>query len=337
MLCRKLIAENPRKPGHGKSLREVSGAQDDDLLSFYFKEIARYPRLTFKEEYTLGKTLSELQQKSQKLAGKIARHKNPRDILARETVEQEIERTCNKFAQANLRLVVNIAKKYSNRNIELLDLISEGNIGLLAAIKRFDYSKGHHFATYASWWIRQTILKALSDKGGSGGMRVPVNANHLLWSFQKARNELSVSLEREPTETELAEYLGWPLKRTHEHIRLLDRTYTSLDATTGYFQEDEGSSLKNLLPDEVHARPEETILEIDFRENIQKSLSKLTAREKDIIELYHGLNDRGRYTLKEIGEYFQLSKERVRQIKAKAFEKLRVREPVNRMRDYFDS
>jgi RNA polymerase primary sigma factor len=337
MLCRKLIAENPRKPRRGKFLRKASGAQDYDLLGFYFEEISRYPLLTLEEESTFGKTLSGLQQKSQKLAGKIARRKDPRDILTREMVEQEIEKTRNKFARANLRLVVSIAKKYSNRSIELPDLISEGNIGLLKAIKHFDYKKNCRFPTYASWWIRQTILKALADKGGSSGMRIPVNANSSLWSFQKVRNELSISLEREPTEAELAEYLGWSLEKTHEHTQLLSRTYISLDAMTGYFQEDGLITHEDLLSDEVYAQPEETILEIDFRENIQKSLSKLTAREKDIIELYHGLNGRGCYTLKEIGEHFQLSKERVRQIKAKAFEKLRVHEPMNRMRNYLES
>ncbi|MDR2428631.1 MAG: RNA polymerase sigma factor RpoD/SigA [Candidatus Margulisbacteria bacterium] len=336
MLCHKLIAGNAQEPERGESASEKDDAlNDEDALSLYLKEMKHCALLTPEEERALGKTLAELRQKSQELAEKITRRKDPRNILARAKVEQDIKKARAKFVQANLRLVVSIAKKYHNSNLELLDLINEGNIGLLKAVERFDYKKGFHFSTYAGWWIRQAILKALADKGAL--MHVPAHKNTSLRLFQAAQDELLSSLGHKPTETELAEHLDWSLKKVRKHTLLLGQTCTSLDIIVDPSQKDEGLSLKDLLPDEAYARPEETVLEIDLMENIQKCLNKLTIREKDIIELRFGLNGKKRHTLDEVGEYLQVSKERIRQLEAKTLRKLRTARFTNRMRDYIEN
>ncbi|GBR72534.1 RNA polymerase sigma factor RpoD [Candidatus Termititenax aidoneus] len=335
MLRCKLIAKNTPKPKRGESSREKDDVLDCDTLKLYFKEMARYALLTPEEEHALGKTLSELQQKSRKLARKIARCQDPGYISAKQIIRQDIEKIRNKFVQANLRLVINIAKRYCNKGLELPDLISEGNIGLFEAAMRFDYKRNCHFATYAGWWIRQAISKALAYKGRL--IRIPVQKGASLQRFFTVQNVLAMSLGHEPTEIELAEYLDWTLEKVQELTQLLNQTCTSLDATIYTSQEGGSFDLNDSLPDEVYVRPEEAILSIDFTENIHKYLNELSDKQRKVIEWRFGLNGKGQHTLKEIGEYFDCSSENVRHIEIKALRKLRASKFVNRVRDYVEN
>ncbi|MDR2431145.1 MAG: sigma-70 family RNA polymerase sigma factor, partial [Candidatus Margulisbacteria bacterium] len=319
LLVCKFISETTLKQ-RGRSQKYAAGGED--LLSIYLRDISRYALLTHDEEFFLNKTFLELRQRSAELSEKIASRKDPRNISLKAAIDRDINEIRDKFVRANLRLVVSIAKKYSGDNLETLDLINEGNNGLFKAVERFDYKKGFHFATYAAWWIRQAIHKALIEKGRM--VRIPIHRNASLKLFQEARLILTGAWGREPAETELAEYLNWTPEKTRLHIDLLKQTCVSLDALVGNAQgADNLTSLVDLQSDEEYLSPEETVMSIELKDNIQRHLAKLPFREGKILEWRFGLNDGPRLTLDEIGEYWGISKERVRQLERKALSKLR--------------
>lgn len=261
----------------------------DNSLAIYFKEIDSIPLMSREEEY-------ELALKAQQ-----------GDILARDRI-----------VKANLRFVVTVAKKYQSNAFELNDLINEGNIGLMIAIDKFDPEKGYHFISYAVWWIRQTILKAIYEKGKM--IRLPSNKTNDIIKIEKARKSLKVKLSEE----EELEQVAIMLNMTPVHVQemmMISKDVFSLDSKVGSDEAD-SNSLGEMLEDTTSVSPEENAIENDMKEQIDNVLSTLTEKEAQILRYRFGLNGKKAMSLKEVGEVFNLSKERIRQIEKKAIKRL---------------
>ncbi|HHU36853.1 MAG TPA: RNA polymerase sigma factor RpoD/SigA [Treponema sp.] len=273
---------------------------DNNILSTYLKDINKIPLLTRDEEYDIAIKAA---------AGNVA---------ARE-----------KLVQANLRFVVNVAKKYQNQNIPLLDLISEGNIGLMNAVERFDATKGYHFISYAVWWIRQAILKAISEK--SRMIRLPLNRANELVQIEKARKEVDASKGEENELRQIAELLNM----TQDHVRdiiNISRDMVSLDVPV--FTDSDGSTIGDFIEDNQSEQPEEVMMEIALQDDIDKVLSSLTEKEARVLQLRFGLNGNRPMSLKEVGDQFDLTKERIRQIEKKAIKRLQNPARMSRLAAY---
>lgn len=278
------IKENQKQ----SASEEIADVSTDDSVRMYMKEIAQYPLLSADEELALAKRISE----------------------GDEEAKQEL-------INANLRLVVSIAKKYTGHGISLLDLIQEGNLGLMKAVDRFDYTKGNRFSTYATWWIRQSITRALADQ--SQTIRVPVHLSENIGRYRKKVKELTQTLGRDPSREEVADAMGISPEKVDELWKYSQDT-VSLDSPVG---EENDSELGDFVKDDKTEDPEEVVEDENVREEVDDALDILTDKEREVIELRFGLRDGRTRTLEEVGQKLGLTRERIRQIEAKALKKLK--------------
>lgn len=271
-----------------RRINSTSKSSDENILTIYLKEINRIPLLSRDEEIDLATRARDGEQEAK-----------------------------DKLVQANLRFVVNVAKKYQNQGMPLVDLISEGNIGLLNAIERFDVDKGFHFISYAVWWIRQAILKAICEK--SRMIRLPLNRANELVQIEKVRKGISGSMG----ETEEMQEVARSLNMSEEHVTDLvniSREHVSLD--TPVYREKDSSVLSDFVEDTVNALPEDIVMHQSLKNDINSILETLSDKEAEIIQFRFGLNGFAPMSLKEIGDRYNLTKERIRQIEKKAIKRL---------------
>ena len=261
---------------------------DENVLSIYLKEINKIPLLTREEEDKYARAAA----KGEKFA---------KDMLV----------------QANLRFVVNVAKKYQNQGLPLSDLISEGNIGLMNAIERFDVDKGYHFISYAVWWIRQAILKAICEK--SRMIRLPLNRANELVQIEKVRKEI----QGQSGEDQEIKRIAKTLNMDEDHVAdLINISRDLISLETPVYNEKDSSLLGDFVEDEGYQQPEDTVMEKSLQEDINQVLGTLTDKEAEIVQYRFGLNGRSPLSLKEIGDKYNLTKERIRQIEKKALKRL---------------
>lgn len=274
-----------------------------DTVKLYINSIRQIPLLTYEQEQELGRKIKENNDKAAK----------------------------DKLVSANLRLVVSIAKTYINRSkLSFLDLVQEGNLGLINAAEKFDYSLGYRFSTYASWWIKQAISKAIFDK--SRNIRIPANMINAYTQLMKKSRDLEQQLDREPTDKELAAALDITILKVRK-IKNLVKEPMSLDAS---LTDDDDTKMEEIVADEKAISPYEASAEESVKETVNAVLNTLDDREKEVIELRYGLKDNQPKTLEEIGKQFGLTKERIRQIEAKALKKLRNPVRADKLRGCLD-
>ncbi len=273
----------------------------DDPVKIYLKEIGRVPLLTPEEEIELAQRMTQGDPKAKQ-----------------------------RLSEANLRLVVSIAKKYVGRGMQFLDLIQEGNLGLIKAVEKFDYTKGYKFSTYATWWIRQAITRAIADQART--IRIPVHMVETITKVKKVSSTLLHKNGREATAEEIAEELKLPLDRVREIIRI-SQDPVSLETPIG---EEEDSHLGDFIPDEEAPAPAEAASQMLLKEQLNEVLDTLTEREGKVLRLRFGLEDGRQRTLEEVGKEFNVTRERIRQIEAKALRKLRHPSRSKKLKDFLD-
>ena len=271
----------------------------NDPVRMYLKEIGRISLLSAEEE---------------------------RDLSIRSAAGDETAK--NKLAESNLRLVVSIAKRYVGRGLLFLDLIQEGNIGLMKAVEKFDYDKGYKFSTYATWWIRQAITRALADQART--IRVPVHMVETINKMVRIQRQMTLELNREPTEEEVAAKMGITVEKVREVIKI-SQDPVSLETPIG---EEDDSHLGDFLPDINSMSPEEYATNEILKEEIKNVLMTLQEREQEVLELRFGLIDGTSHTLEEVGKRFNVTRERIRQIEAKALRKLRHPSRAKKLKDF---
>lgn len=301
--------ETPLRPEEAERLGDL------DALGTYLREIGRYPLLTAAQEVELAKRI-EAGAKSDKRLEKgeslTPTKRRQLEMLARDGASAKHD-----MVQANLRLVVSIARRYRATGIPLLDLVQEGNIGLMRAVDKFEWRKGFKFSTYATWWIRQAIQRGIADRGRA--IRLPVHVHELLVRVRRARSELEAQLGREATDEEVAKAARLPLARVRE-LRGLAANLLSLETPVGEAGE---ATLGEFVPDEAANNQFDDVLSGIGREELDRVMSTLTEREQMILRLRFGLTGEEPLTLEEVGRRFGLTRERIRQLEAKALAKLR--------------
>ncbi|MCR4753436.1 MAG: RNA polymerase sigma factor RpoD [Candidatus Saccharibacteria bacterium] len=278
----------------------------DDSVKLYLREIGKIPLLSAEEEFELA----------QKIIG---------------GTEKEKKKAKDKMAESNMRLVVSIAKRYSGRGLDFLDLIQEGNTGLLRAVEKFDPDKGFKFSTYATWWIRQAITRAIADQART--IRIPVHMVETINKVLRTQRRLTQELNREPSTEEIAKAMGMEPEKV-EYVMKIKQDIASLDASVGRDGEDDDSSLGDFIEDEDRVSPEDSAATQLLKEQIASILQTLTDREQKIIKMRFGIGGGKSHTLEEVGAEFSVTRERIRQIEAKALTKLRKNKDTKKLHEY---
>lgn len=281
--------------------KSIGDVAVDDPVKMYLKDIGKVPLLSTEEEAELAKRMLDGDEDAKQM-----------------------------LSEANLRLVVSIAKRYVGRGMLFLDLIQEGNLGLMKAVEKFDYTKGFKFSTYATWWIRQAITRAIADQART--IRIPVHMVETINRQVRAQRALLQELGREPTPEEIGEYMGIPAEKVVE-IQKIAQDPVSLETPIG---EEEDSHLVDFIEDTKTIAPGDMAAQSMLREQLIAALHKLTPREEKVIRLRYGLDDGRQRTLEEVGKEFNVTRERIRQIEAKALRKLRNPSKSKKLRDYLE-
>jgi RNA polymerase primary sigma factor len=300
---------------HGSTAKDsLKGIESDDVISLYMKEVGTIPLLTAEEEKELALDLREGNAARKRLLqGEV-------DLEERADLEWKVdegERARQHFIESNSRLVISIARKYLGRGLPLSDLMQEGNLGLIKAVERFDPDRGHRFSTYATWWIRQAILRAVADQGRT--IRLPAHIVDELNKLNRIGKRLAQELGREPTNEELAGELEVPAERVRDLFHLGGQPL-SLETPVG---EEEESTLAEFIEDDVTPTPSSLASSALMWERVDDALSSLSPREARVLRLRYGLEDGEDYTLEQVGEKLGLTRERIRQIQAQALRRLR--------------
>ena len=304
---------------------DLSQIEIDDSISLYLKEIGRVPLLTAEEEVALAKRMEKGREARKKLSQGVEDWEERERLL---WYVRDGQAAQEHLIKANSRLVVSVAKKYVGRGVPFLDLIQEGNIGLIRAVKKFDYRRGYKFSTYATWWIRQAVTRAIADQGRT--IRVPVHMYEQINRLTRTSRQLVQELGRDPTTEEIAEELGVSPRKV-EHIMRVSQRPLSLEMPVG---EEEDSYLGDFIEDEDADAPGEAAGHQLLREVIDEIFQSLTPREVRILQLRFGLVDGYCYTLEEVGKKFGVTRERIRQIEAQALSRLRHPSRSRKLRDY---
>ncbi len=317
--------ESPDDEAEGDEEYDLTGMTSDDAVGLYLREMARVPLLSNQEEIVLARAL-ERGREALKTLGQA--HPDSQRRARLEYVIGEGRRAREHLIKANTRLVVSIAKKYIGRGVPFLDLIQEGNLGLMKAVEKFDYLRGFRFSTYATWWIRQTITRAIADQGRT--IRVPVHMSDRIRRLYKAARQLEQENGRKPTAEEIAQELQLDPRKVQWMLKVSWRPL-SLELPVG---EDEDAELGSFIEDESTPTPTQSVHQHILREKVEEVLSTLSPREARILRMRYGLDNGRAYTLEEVGRKFGLTRERIRQIQGKALRRLRHPRRSRMLRDY---
>ena len=295
------LGETPKSTADTAGVTDDKNITIDDPVKVYLKEIGKVPLLTADEEIELATRMSE--------------------------GDEEAKR---RMAEANLRLVVSIAKRYVGRGMLFLDLIQEGNLGLIKAVEKFDYTKGYKFSTYATWWIRQAITRAIADQART--IRIPVHMVETINKVIRVSRQLLQELGHDPSAEEIAKEMGMPVEKVRDILKIAQEP-VSLETPIG---EEEDSHLGDFIPDEDASEPSEAASFSLLKEQLMEVLDTLTPREKKVLELRFGIVDGRTRTLEEVGKEFNVTRERIRQIEAKALRKLRHPSRSRKLKDFLN-
>ncbi len=315
----------------------VNNFSIDDPVRMYLKEIGKVPLLSPDEEINLAQAMSAGNEASRQLA-EIADQRDsgeavtitPAEEAALRKTYKKGEAAKQKLAEANLRLVVSIAKRYVGRGMLFLDLIQEGNLGLIKAVEKFDYTKGYKFSTYATWWIRQAITRAIADQART--IRIPVHMVETINKVIRVSRQLLQELGHDPTPNEISAEMGMPVEKVREILKIAQEP-VSLETPIG---EEEDSHLGDFIPDEGASEPSEAASFTLLKEQLMEVLSTLTPREEKVLKLRFGIEDGRTRTLEEVGKEFNVTRERIRQIEAKALRKLRHPSRSKKLKDFLN-
>lgn len=334
-----ILSEEDEVDVENIDLSVPDGISIEDPVRMYLKEIGKVPLLTAEEEIELAQkmedgvkaaeTIAELQKKLEDCPEEEKAEIN-KQIEEQQEIVDIGEDSKKKLAEANLRLVVSIAKRYVGRGMLFLDLIQEGNLGLIKAVEKFDYRKGYKFSTYATWWIRQAITRAIADQART--IRIPVHMVETINKLIRVSRQLLQELGREPTPEEIAEEMNMPVDRVREILKISQEP-VSLETPIG---EEEDSHLGDFIQDDNVPVPSDAAAFTLLKEQLVEVLGTLTEREQKVLRLRFGLDDGRARTLEEVGKEFNVTRERIRQIEAKALRKLRHPSRSRKLKDYLD-
>jgi RNA polymerase primary sigma factor len=305
---------------------DLTGIDSDDAVSLYLREVGSVPLLTAHQEVELARQFEEGREAEERLQNRDYRDEDERSRLQRQVRLGELAR--DHLTKANSRLVVSIAKKYMGQGVPFLDLIQEGNLGLMKAVDKFDYKRGYKFSTYATWWIRQAVTRAIADQGRT--IRVPVHMSDRIRKLYRVSRELEQKLGREPTPKEIADEMDLSPQKVRWMLRI-SRRPLSLEKPVG---EEGDSELGSFIEDEDTPSPTELASHDLLRRELEGALATISPREARILRLRFGLIDGRAHTLEELGQKFGLTRERIRQIEGEALRRLRHPSRARRLKDY---